>query len=78
MSSIDFNALSPAEQEALLNGPALQPPAGVVPVFDNPPNRKNMAHVVYGVCIGIGSLFVLLRVFGTWFCQKKAHISDCE
>lgn len=78
MSSLDFSSLLPAEQEALLNGPALQPPADVVPQFDNPPNKNDMAHAVYGLCFAIGSLFVFARVYGTWFCLKKAHISDCK
>jgi hypothetical protein len=76
MADIDFNALPPAVQEQLLNGPALPPPEGIDSNFDDPPNRSDMAFIIYGVCFAIGTIFVLGRVWGTLRSAKKLHISD--
>ncbi|KAI2637750.1 hypothetical protein GGS26DRAFT_426104 [Hypomontagnella submonticulosa] len=76
MSDVDFNSLPPAEQQALLNGPALQPPDGVNPNFDNPSNDDGLARKVLAVCFALGSAFVLLRAYVAWFVNKKPHFND--
>lgn len=78
MSDVDFNSLPPAEQQALLNGPALQPPDGVNPNFDNPSNDDGLARKVLAVCFALGSAFVLLRAYVAWFVNKKPHFNDCK
>jgi hypothetical protein len=76
--SLDFSSLAPAEQQALLDGPALAPPPGVVPDFHSPPNKNEMAYVIYGVCFLLGSLVVALRTYSTWYCARKAYLGDCK
>lgn len=65
------------KQDSDPNGPALPPPPGVVPNFDDPPNSNTMARAVMSTCLAVGSLFYLIRVYGTWFVVKKPRSSDC-
>lgn len=76
--SVDLSLLTPAQKQALLDGPALAPPTGVTPEFDNPPNMENLAWAVYITCFTIGSLFVFMRAYSTWASSKKLYISDCK
>ncbi|RYO83336.1 hypothetical protein DL766_002688 [Monosporascus sp. MC13-8B] len=38
----NFAALSPAQQQAILHGPAMRPPPGIEPNFTDPPNRNGV------------------------------------
>ncbi|RYP18288.1 hypothetical protein DL765_004008 [Monosporascus sp. GIB2] len=49
MSLDQLHLLPPAQQEAILNGPALAPPPGVMPNFDDPPNNNMFTLVVIGI-----------------------------
>lgn len=73
-----FQSSTPAEQEKLLNGPALEPPAGVFPVFNDPPNQSHMARIVFSICIALTSILVILRIYAVWFVTKKVHLADCK
>ena len=41
----DLSSLTPAELEQFLNGPALTPPDGVIPNFDNRDNKNYIANI---------------------------------
>lgn len=66
------------KQDSDPNGPALPPPPGVVPNFDDPPNSNTMARAVMSTCLAVGSFFYIIRVYGTWFVIKKPRSSDCR
>ncbi|KAL7621866.1 hypothetical protein AAE478_007366 [Parahypoxylon ruwenzoriense] len=72
----DFSSLTPAQLEALLNGPALAPPDGVIPNFDNPPNRNYIAQAVLPLCLVATTLAFLLRAYARLFCLKKIELPD--
>ncbi|KAI1162623.1 hypothetical protein F5B18DRAFT_368850 [Nemania serpens] len=76
MFESDYNTLSPAQLEALLNGPGLTPPPGVIPNPDNPPNKDTVARLVLGVLFALGSTFVLVRVYGVVVVLKRR--SPCD
>lgn len=78
MESTESWALPPAEREKLLSGPALEPPPGVEPNFDNPPNGGAVAIAVCGTCLVVGSFFVFVRASGMGSSWRKVYISDCE
>lgn len=78
MESAEFWALPPAEREKLLQGPALAPPPGVEPNFDNPPNGNAVVVAVCGACLVIGTFFVSVRASGMGLAWRKIFISDCE
>ncbi|KAI8963501.1 hypothetical protein F5Y11DRAFT_365088 [Daldinia sp. FL1419] len=69
-------SLSPEEQEAILNGPALTPPPGVTPNFDNPPNNSDGGLAVILVCLILACASSLLYTYGRIFQTKQAHFSD--
>lgn len=73
-----LSALTPAQLEMLLNGPALAPPDGVIPNFDNPPNKNYIAQAVVPLCLVLTSIAVFLRVYARIFCVKKVEIPDGE
>ncbi|KAK7937368.1 uncharacterized protein PG986_014236, partial [Apiospora aurea] len=66
----------PAEQEKVLAGPALEPPPGIVPNLDDPPNKNGAAIGVCSTCLLIGSFFVFVRVSGMERSWRKICISD--
>lgn len=70
--------MTPAQLDAIMNGPALTPPAGVTPNFQNPPNQNTMARAVTGVCLAVAALLVGLRVYVKVFCTKRCRLEDCE
>ncbi|KAI0390774.1 hypothetical protein F5Y17DRAFT_443241 [Xylariaceae sp. FL0594] len=76
MSLESFASLTPAQQEYILDGPALRPPPGVQPNFDHPPN---MNHVIYPVIIlglVLSTIFMILRIYGRWYCMKSVKVQD--
>ncbi|KAF2105569.1 hypothetical protein BDV96DRAFT_509151 [Lophiotrema nucula] len=60
----------------LLELPALEPPAGVVPNFDNPPARRDMALGITIPCLSVTVVVTLLRLYVKTFIVKKWHLED--
>lgn len=73
----NFPNLPPEVQEQILNGPARAPPPGVVPNFDNPPNRTPEAIAVIVVCLFFSTAAVLGRIYSRVFILKKVRLEDC-
>lgn len=78
MSDLDFSKLSPDELEKALEGPALQPPDGILPNFSNPPNLNNIESAGLLVCLVISGVFLLIRIYVKFFKLKQTHIADCK
>ncbi|KAI5861303.1 hypothetical protein GGS23DRAFT_606225 [Durotheca rogersii] len=72
----DIASLTPEQMEALLNGPALTPPPGVIPNFDNPPNLNHISSVAIPVCLVATSLAFLLRTYTRVVILKKIQLPD--
>ncbi|KFA79682.1 hypothetical protein S40288_09079 [Stachybotrys chartarum IBT 40288] len=70
---MDFYSLSPEEQEMWLEGPALEPPPGITPNLDNPPNGNALALAVISIMFGLASIGMLMRLF---IRRKMLHITD--
>ncbi|KAI1173830.1 hypothetical protein F4777DRAFT_556457 [Nemania sp. FL0916] len=69
MSLDQLHSLPPAQQEIILNGPALAPPAGVIPNLENPPNRN-----VFGIVFVSILLFFATSAMTTSMYVKLCHI----
>lgn len=69
-------SLSPAELEALLASPALAPPTGVVPNFDNPDNQNGLALFVFTFCTIIATLCLLLRAYARFWVERKLQLEE--
>ncbi|KAL1953357.1 hypothetical protein VTO42DRAFT_2978 [Malbranchea cinnamomea] len=60
----------------LLDSPAMEPPEGVTPNFDNPPNRNTLAIVIITVTLGITTVCFLLRAYYRLYLLRKVQIQD--
>ncbi|KAI1342428.1 hypothetical protein F5Y15DRAFT_303954 [Xylariaceae sp. FL0016] len=76
MSLDHFHQLPPAEQQRVLNGPSLEPPEGVVPNFDHPPNNNVLALGISSYCLAVSTMSVLLRVYARFWCMRKGLVED--
>lgn len=63
--------------QALLNGPAGTPPAGVVPNFDNPPNLNAFLIVTLTLALTFGTLAILMRMYTKLFIVRSTAYEDC-
>lgn len=77
MSLDQLHTLPIAEQEAILDGPALRPPPGVVSHLDDPPNNNGLAIGVTTACLALGTCFALVRAYSRLFCVKRLFVEDC-
>ncbi|KAI0010708.1 hypothetical protein F4779DRAFT_627000 [Xylariaceae sp. FL0662B] len=64
-------SLSPVQLADFLNQPALQPPHGVTPNFDNPPHDNKLAITVIALCVAVSTILSLLRVYTRVSCMKR-------
>lgn len=69
---------TPEQIEAILNGPALPPPDGVKPDFENPPNNNGLGYGLLTMMLAIGTIAILLRLLGKGFKTRKLRIEDGE
>ena len=67
-----------AELEALLNGPAVKPPPGVLSNFDNPPNQDTVALTIGNLLIIFASLAVLIRIYTRRVLLRSVGCDDCK
>ncbi|KAI0534774.1 hypothetical protein GGR58DRAFT_515861 [Xylaria digitata] len=56
--------------------PALEPPPGVQPNFDNPPNGNIQTHFGLAICIFLVFTGASLRAYSKIFCMKQVHLED--
>ncbi|KAI8966136.1 hypothetical protein F5Y11DRAFT_310539 [Daldinia sp. FL1419] len=71
-----IGSLPKAEQEAILDGPALNPPPGIVPNFENPPNQNAIGYAATTICLVAAFLGILVRTYGRFFCVRKGLVED--
>ena len=63
--------------EAILNGPALTPPAGVQPNFDNPANLDTIIIMIETIVLTLTSLAVLIRIYTRHHLSHPMGYDDC-
>ncbi|RWA04998.1 hypothetical protein EKO27_g10103 [Xylaria grammica] len=71
-----WDSLSPEQRNAVLSQPALKPPDGVEPNFDNPPNRNGLVLSVTIVLVVLTTTFVLTRLYSKLIVARKIYIED--
>ena len=75
-----MNSLT-AEQlqiEALLNGPAGQPPAGTLPDFQKRAGLENVFWVTIALGFALPSLALLIRIYTRHFILRSIGYDDCK
>ena len=81
MASSTMSTASEQAQTALftlLEGPAMSPPAGVLPNFRNPPNLNLYVTLTIALCISFATLAVLLRMYTKVFVVRVLAWEDCK
>lgn len=73
----NFPNYPPAVQQAILDGPAMVPPNGTIPDFDDPPNSNSLGIGIGVMCLFLGTTTFFLRVYSRIFIVKKLQIEDC-
>ncbi|KAI1753690.1 hypothetical protein F4782DRAFT_495359 [Xylaria castorea] len=68
--------MTPEELQALLDGPALAPPPGVVPQFDNPSNLRLATLAVPITSVIVATLVLMMRVYTRISVVHKFNIAD--
>lgn len=75
-------SMSPEQTQAalrtLLEGPAMSPPAGVVPNFDDPANLDVYFNVTITLCIAFSTVAVILRMYTKVCILRVLAWEDCE
>ncbi|KAI1747027.1 hypothetical protein F4782DRAFT_535808 [Xylaria castorea] len=69
--------MSAAELQAILNSPALPPPANVHPNFENPPNNNRLALGITIAALVVTTLAVLMRIH-SWIYVMKHYTGRVE
>lgn len=69
---------TPEQLEALLDGPATTPPAGIIPRLDNPPNIDTICYLTFSLCVSFASLAVIIRIYTKHFLIRSIAYEDCE
>lgn len=72
------STLSPEQLEALLDGPALAPPPGVIPRIENPRSLIATGWGVSVACIVVATAAILLRVFTKTRIIRQVNLADCS
>ncbi|KAI0157246.1 hypothetical protein GGR57DRAFT_461338 [Xylariaceae sp. FL1272] len=70
-----FDFLSPEQQEALLDGPALKSPNGQYN-FSNPYNLNTVGYVTVSLALAITSIFVFVRFYVRIFIVGRLRLED--
>ncbi|KAI0179267.1 hypothetical protein GGR52DRAFT_589026, partial [Hypoxylon sp. FL1284] len=65
------------DDEAILNGPAIPPPDGVEPNFDNPPNRNALGYGLITTMLALATLTICCRLLARVFKTKTLRAEDC-
>ena len=70
--------LPQAEQDKILNGPALTPPSSTSESrFDNPPNGDALAYTAVSICLTASTLAIAVRFYAKCIRVKKLHVEEC-
>ncbi|KAI1764530.1 hypothetical protein GGR53DRAFT_308827 [Hypoxylon sp. FL1150] len=76
MSLDNFHLLPAAQQGLILNGPALSPPAGVIPDLVSPPNGNTLALAVSISCLCVSTMAFALGVYSKIRLMKNWRVED--
>ena len=73
--------MSPEQTQAalrtLLEGPAMSPPAGVAPNFDDPANLDIYVILTITLCVAFSTVAVVLRMYTKVFILRVLAWEDC-
>ena len=74
---LDPTMTTPTQIEALLKGPALAPPNGVEPNFENPSNLNTACYAIILSCLVVTTTVLCLRLYTRVLIIRKVTLDDC-
>jgi hypothetical protein len=60
----------------IMDMPAMKPPPGVIPVFDNPPNQNAMTLAILSVCLAVSIIAISLRLYSRCVIVGALQLQD--
>lgn len=60
-----------------MNRPAMEPPEGVQPDFEDPPNHNELGFATVTPAFTLAAIVVLLRAYVKFRIIKRMDIEDC-
>ncbi|KAI0184707.1 hypothetical protein EV127DRAFT_443511 [Xylaria flabelliformis] len=67
----DFNSLPPAQQQAILNGPALMAPDGQMSQLENPPNDNVLGHAIIIIVVVLATIAFFCRIYARFVLFRQ-------
>ncbi|KAI1173242.1 hypothetical protein F4777DRAFT_458345 [Nemania sp. FL0916] len=64
------------QQQQLLAGPALAPPADIIPNYDNPPNQNDIAQATFVICLFFATFSFFVRMYARLVGLRSVNIED--
>lgn len=58
--------------------PAGERPQNALSKFSNPDNMFPVIRWTLGICLGLSSLVIMLRIWGRFFVQRVHGLEDCK
>lgn len=72
-----MNATTDQLYQALLDGPAMDPPLGVTVDFVDPPNLQRKVIIALTLYTAFATLVILMRLYTKVFLFRKTVFEDC-
>lgn len=69
--------MSTKMRQIILDAPAMQPPPGMTPNFNDPPNLQHGVILTLALCTTLSTLTVMLRICTKLFIVRQTTIDDC-
>lgn len=69
---------TPGQLQTLLDGPAVPPPAGIIPNLVHPPNIDTVCYLTFSLCVSFAGLAVIIRVYTKRVLIRSIAYEDCE
>lgn len=69
--------LTPAVISYLKEGPALQPPKGVIPNVNNHWDDEWLLYFTVSLCMAVIGIMVIVRLYTKWRIVKRFEAADC-
>ncbi|GAW26174.1 hypothetical protein SAMD00023353_2300900 [Rosellinia necatrix] len=76
MDPDQWDSLTPEQQDAVLSGPALDPPPGVDPGRHSPPNHNALVLGVTTTLLVLTTACALVRTYSKLAIDRKVNLGD--
>lgn len=76
-AGFDFASLTPEQQQQARLLPALEPPDGITPILNNPPNENVYGYFTLSLCLSVATIALFARLYTRVFIVRQHFLGDC-